>query len=63
MDSPTICANCPLGNPKTVCGNGITEPPYLQLIRCPFENEYYKYPDDECCHREERRMHGEVEII
>lgn len=38
-----------------VVGNGITEPPYLQLIRCPFEAEYYKYPDDECCHQEEAK--------
>ena len=29
-------------------GNGITEPPYLDLIRCPYHDDVYKYPDDEC---------------
>lgn len=48
-----FCEECPLGKIETVLGNGITEPPYLGLIRCPFETEYYKYPDDECNHQKE----------
>lgn len=50
-----FCDECPLGKKETIVGNGITEPPYLQLIRCPFETEYYKYPDDECSHRDEAK--------
>lgn len=49
-----LCGNCPLGKTETKVGNGITEPPYLSLVRCPFETEYYKYPDDECNHEENR---------
>ena len=47
------CKDCPKGRTERVLGNGITEPPYLLLIRCPYENEYYKYPDDECNHIEQ----------
>jgi hypothetical protein len=54
MEIKMICEECTLGKTERVVGNGITEPPYLFLIRCPFETEYYKYPDDECCHEENR---------
>lgn len=47
------CGSCPLGHEECVSGNGITEPPYLFLICCPYEQEYYKYPDDECTHEKE----------
>ena len=47
------CEECKIGIKERVLGNGITEPPYLILVRCPYENEYYKYLDDECCHEEE----------
>lgn len=49
------CGSCPHGKQERVVGNGITEPPYLQLIRCPFEHEYYKHPDDICSHQNERK--------
>ena len=47
------CGSCPYGHEECVVGNGITEPPYLRLIRCQFETEYYKYPDDECTHMDD----------
>lgn len=53
MDEKTRCCSCSLGREERIVGNGITEPPYLWLIRCPFDNEYYKYPDDECTHKDE----------
>lgn len=56
------CENCNIGNKETVLGNGITEPPYISLIRCPFEKEYYKYPDDECNHEKYRTERGCYEI-
>lgn len=49
-----ICSNCPLGKIEKVVGNGITEPPYIWLVRCPFETENYKNQDDECNHNEEK---------
>lgn len=48
MKEPLLCSQCNLGKKVSIVGDGITEPPYLQMIRCPFDNEYYKYPDDEC---------------
>lgn len=53
MEERMCCCSCHLGHEQRVVGNGITEPPYLWLIRCPFEAEYYKYPDDECTHESE----------
>lgn len=53
MDEKPRCCSCGLGREERIVGNGITEPPYLCLIRCPFDNEYYKYPDDECTHKDE----------
>lgn len=47
------CEKCSFGKAEIVVGNGITEPPYLKLVRCPFEKEYYKYPDDKCNHEKE----------
>lgn len=58
--NPIFCSDCPHGKPEIVCGNGITEPPYLRLIRCPFETEYYKYPDDECNHKEEKKKGSKI---
>lgn len=49
-----ICENCPLGESKTIPGNGITEPPYITVVRCPFDDVYYKRWSDDCCHEEER---------
>ena len=48
-----LCGECPIGKIETIVGNGITEPPYLSLVRCPFDNKFYKYRDDECNHQEE----------
>ena len=42
------CEDCPLAKKETVCGNGITEPPYFTMCRCPYDKEYYHYGDDEC---------------
>ena len=42
------CEDCHLANKETVCGNGITEPPYLTMYRCPYDKEYYHYGDDGC---------------
>lgn len=53
-----ICGECPKGKTERVVGDGITEPPYVWLVRCPFETEYYKYPDDECCHEDEAALSG-----
>lgn len=54
--------NCNIGNKETVLGNGVTEPPYLNLVRCPFEKEYYKYLDDECNHGKDILKRGCYEI-
>jgi len=43
-----LCEDCKLGKEERVVGDGIYEPPYIWLIRCPFEKEVYLYPDDEC---------------
>lgn len=42
------CSNCQHGKTEIVVGNGITEPPYLKMVRCPFDNKYYKHLDQEC---------------
>lgn len=42
------CETCARGKKETVVGNGITEPPYLSLVRCPNDNEYYKSLDAYC---------------
>lgn len=44
-----ICRECEYGITVKIVGNGITEPPYLSLIRCPYDSEYYKNPNDVCC--------------
>ena len=51
----TRCGKCPYGEKKLVVGNWITEPPYISVIRCPYDNEYYKYPDDKCNHMKGRK--------
>ncbi len=48
MEDIRHCENCENGVSEIICGNGITEPPYLKMIRCIYETEYYKYPDDFC---------------
>ena len=56
-----FCGDCSLGKTERVVGNGITEPPYLHLVRCPFEDEYYLYPNNECKHNQQRlekKNHG-----
>lgn len=42
------CHECLRGKPVRIVGNGITEPPYINLVRCPYDNKYYKNPDDTC---------------
>lgn len=42
------CQECECGITVKIVGNGITEPPYLSLIRCPYDSEYYKNPNDVC---------------
>lgn len=49
------CEECPKGKHVRILGNGITEPPYILLVRCPYDDEYYKYPDDACCHEQPAR--------
>ena len=49
-----LCENCKIGEQKTIPGNGITEPPYIAVVRCPFDDKYYKLWSDECCHEKER---------
>lgn len=49
-----ICHECPLGQEERRVGNGMSESPYIFLVRCPFDNEYYKNWDDECDHDVER---------
>ena len=48
-----ICHDCQLGKEERHVGNGINEPPYIFLVRCPFDNKYYKQWDDECSHEDE----------
>ena len=48
MDASHHCGDCPHGKTVTIVGNGITEPPYLTLVRCPYDDRYYRYPDDVC---------------
>ena len=48
------CEDCHLAKKEKVCGNGITEPPYLSMYRCPYDKEYYHYGDDECKYNEIR---------
>lgn len=45
---PLTCGSCPIGKTQRIVGNGITEPPYLQVIRCPYDDKHYKCLDDEC---------------
>ncbi len=42
------CRECPVGHKERIVGDGI----YLFLIRCPYDNEYYKHPSDACSHQE-----------
>lgn len=42
------CKTCTYGKKEFVPGNGITEPPYLLLIRCQYDNEYYKSTEEHC---------------
>lgn len=50
-----VCENCKLGKSRTIIGNGITEPPYIDVIKCKFDDEYYKYPDTKCEFEELRK--------
>lgn len=43
-----ICKECPLGKQILKVGNGITEQPYLTVVECPFDDEYYKDLNDDC---------------
>lgn len=52
------CEKCLLAKIEKVPGNGITEPPYLTLARCPFDKEYYHALDDECAFPEKCEQHG-----
>ncbi len=42
------CKECSRGIKQRIPGNGITEPPYIEVVRCPFDNKYFHYPDAEC---------------
>lgn len=48
-----MCLECERGEKKTVPGNGLTEPPYIEVIRCPFDNKYYHSPFYECTFTEQ----------
>lgn len=52
-DTQLTCGTCDIGTPVQILGNGITEPPYMTVIRCPYDTQYYRYLGDECNHREE----------
>ena len=47
------CMDCPFGKRKQILGNGITEPPYIGVVKCPFDDVYYKNYFDDCSHEEE----------
>jgi len=55
------CEECSKGVIKTILGNGITEPPYITVIKCPFDNHFYKNLDYECCHQ--RELKEMIEMI
>lgn len=59
MNQILICSQCNLGKEKLIVGNGITEPPYLTLIQCPFEKIYYVDKYSECTHVMERERYLE----
>lgn len=48
LNNEKTCETCKRGTKELVLGNGVTEPPYLSLIRCPFDKRYYKARDDYC---------------
>lgn len=48
-----LCKDCGRGVKKTIPGNGISEPPYVSAIRCPFDDKYYHDPDAECNFKEQ----------
>lgn len=56
-----ICGKCKLGTIRRIVGNGITEPPYVRMVQCPFDDEDYKYLDAECNHTNEAAQAGEGE--
>lgn len=43
-----ICKECSRGKKQTIPGNGISEPPYIDVVRCPFDNKYFHNPDTDC---------------
>ncbi|MBQ7818400.1 MAG: hypothetical protein IJ341_01755 [Bacteroidales bacterium] len=47
-ETTLFCGDCPLGTVSTIPGNGIGEPPYISVVRCPYDKEYYHHFDDEC---------------
>ena len=42
------CKECSHGKKQTIPGNGISEPPYIAVVRCPFDNKFYHDPDADC---------------
>ena len=48
------CQNCELGKEKVIVGNGISEPPYVHVIKCPFDDEFYKNFEEACNKKDER---------
>ena len=42
------CKECSRGKKQTIPGNGISEPPYIAVVRCPFDNKFYHNPDADC---------------
>lgn len=49
-----ICGECPYGKIERILGNGITEPPYIRLVRCPYDSKFYKDFYAECSHEVQR---------
>lgn len=55
MEKIMYCKVCPIGHKERIVGDEI----YLSLIRCPYDNKYYKHPNDVCSHQEENIFKGE----
>jgi hypothetical protein len=48
-----LCKDCPRGKTERIPGNGISEPPYIQVVRCPFDNKFYHNPGADCNSQEQ----------
>lgn len=59
MNKSIFCSECQLGRKVSMVGNGITQPPYLTLIQCPFEKIYYMDKYSECTHVTEKEKYLE----